>query len=736
MKTEFIVRGMSCSACSAHVENAVAKLDGVEQVSVSLLTGSMIVHHSCDVDEILSAVSYAGFEASVFEAQGNAASLPPPEATSWKRFFLSLIIGIPLLYMGMGVMLFHAPLPRFLATPIVYVALQLLLAVIIAVINRRYFFGGWTAAIRRAPNMDTLIALGSFAALLQSAIVLVGLLIVGHVGDGLPHIYAETSGMILILVTLGKTLEGRQKDKTASAIRALAALSPDVAHVLRDGEELTLALEEIVVGDIILVREGEKIPVDGIITQGEGSADESSLTGESLPENKTVGDHLFCGCILTSGFVKMQAQRVGEDTTLSQTIRMVAGAVASKAPIARIADRVSAVFVPTVLGISLLTFAVWGILSIFTSFTITEAVEHAIAVLVISCPCALGLATPAVIMTATGRGASLGILIKHAEALETLGHVDYVALDKTGTVTTGKMSLKEAIPAPDVDREEFLTLAYALEAPSSHPIARAICEGLSQESAPVVTDFSSIEGCGVYAKIHGVKCFAGNASFMDDLDIDISYFAQTAKGLQETGCTIVYVAMGPKLMGMLAVSDTLREESAAAIKALHSLGVNTIMLTGDHSKVAQHMASQVGIMEYRAGLFPQGKADVIETLRQEGHTICMVGDGINDAVALASANVGVAVGAGTDVAIESADVILRKEGIIHIATAIRLGRAALKTIRQNLFWALIYNSIGIPLAAGILVPLGISLPPIFGALAMSFSSICVVSNALRLRKFK
>ena len=739
MKTEFSVRGMSCAACSAHVEHAVSRLDGVEEVSVSLLTGSMIVHHTCTTDEIIKAVSNAGFEAAVYEAKGGGASLPPPEKTSWGRFWLSFAVGLPLLYLGMAVMLFDAPLPTFLSYkthPAMYVGVQLILALAVAIINHRYFRGGVLAALRLAPNMDTLIALGSFAALLQSTIVFVQILIGNHPLGEMPHIYAETSAMILVLVTLGKTLEGRQKDKTAAAIRALASLAPSTAQVVRDGIEVTLPLDEVVVGDTILVRAGERIPVDGTLTDGRGSVDESTLTGESLPQDRQAGDGVFCGCILVSGFITLRADRVGEDTSLSQTVRMVAGAVASKAPLARIADRVSAVFVPAVLLIALVTLGIWGVLSIFDICTFTDAVEHAIAVLVISCPCALGLATPTAIMTATGRGAELNILIKSAEALETLGHVTCVALDKTGTVTSGKMSLVSALPAPDVEMDAFTHLAYAMESPSSHPIAHAICEGLTGSDEVVATDFSVMEGRGVFARVNGMKCFAGNGALMEELDIDTSAFTQQAEELLKQGCTLTYVTRGFDLMGLLAVADTLREDSVAAIEELHRLGVETIMLTGDHATVASHIAAQAGIEGVHAGLLPQDKATVIEGEVAQGKTLCMVGDGVNDALALVSASVGVAIGAGTDVAIESADIVLRRNSLADVATAIRLGRATVKNIRQNLFWALIYNSIGIPLAAGILAPIGFALPPIFGALAMSVSSVCVVSNALRLRRFK
>ena len=741
MKTEFRVSGMRCAACSAHVEGAVARTEGVDSVSVSLLTGSMTVTHTCPQEEIIGAVRRAGFGAEVFVPSG-ASALPPPEGTSWRRLFFSLLLSLPLMYLGMGVMLFGAPLPQFLDAqrhPAAYVALQLVLALAVCAVNFSYFRSGFAALVRRAPNMDTLISLGAGAALLQTVITLLAIWLrfpfATHGNMAMPHVYAESAAMILTLVTLGKTLEGRQKDKTAAAIRALASLAPEKARVLREGVEVEISADEVQKGDTVLIRAGERIPVDGMVTLGEGEADESSLTGESMPVAKSVGDTLGCGCVLVAGYVQIRADRVGEDTSLAETLRMVSRAAASKAPIARMADRVSAIFVPSVLGIACLTLAVWWVLALFEVSTVTAGIEHAIAVLVISCPCALGLATPTAIMTATGRGAELGILIKSAEALEALGHIDTVVLDKTGTVTEGKMVLTHQFPAPGVDPLMLQKIAYALESPSSHPIAHAVCTALPRTDT-VATDFAALDGRGVYGRVEGVKCFAGNALLMEELEIDVSSLSQNAASLPGQGATLIYVTHGATLLGLLAVSDRVRPDSTEAIATLHRMGLSTVMLTGDHPEVAAYVCEQAGIDGYRASLMPDEKAQEIAAAQANGAHVLMVGDGINDAVALTQADVGVAIGAGTDVAIESADIVLPKSSLSQVATAIRLGRKTLRNVKQNLLWALLYNSIGIPLAAGALVPLGISLPPVFGALAMSVSSLCVVTNALRLRRFK
>lgn len=742
MKTDFRVKGMSCAACSAHVEGAVSHVAGVSRASVSLLTGTMVVEHECPTEDIIAAVKHAGYSASVIEATAAGVALPPPEKTSWRRLWLSLLFGLPLLWLGMMPMLWaNAPIPSALReNPILNVSVQLVLALIVAGINYRYFKGGFASLFHRAPNMDTLIALGSAAAILQTAGVLVMLIAGGHAshhGMSTPHVYAETAAMILILVTLGKTLEGRQKDKTAAAVRALASLAPETANVLRDGKEVTLPLGEIVVGDTVILRAGERTPVDGTVLTGTGAVDESTLTGESLPVDKKAGDTVLCGCILTSGSVTLKADRVGEETSLSQTIRMVAGAVASKAPLARIADKVSAVFVPAVLGIALVTLGVWSIVAgVSDHYTFTDALSHAIAVLVISCPCALGLATPTAIMTATGRAAEMGILIKSAAALESLGRITTVALDKTGTVTEGKMRLTAAITAPGADEEAFRTLARALETPSGHPIAKAICAGLGEGKTPEALGFSAMEGRGVYAKVNGVKCFAGNRALLEELEIESPFPESEVKALLESGSTITYVCRGAECIGLLAVADGIREDSREAISELHKIGVKTLMLTGDHEIVAKHIAADAGIDGYAAGLLPADKSERIEAEKGAGEKVAMVGDGVNDALALVSADVGIAVGAGTDVAIESADVVLRRDTLTSVPTAIRLGRATVRNIHENLFWALIYNLVCIPLAVGVLAPIGFSLPPMVGALAMSISSVCVVTNALRLRRFK
>ena len=742
MKTDFRVRGMSCAACSAHVESAVARIAGVTRASVSLLTGTMVVEHECPPEDITAAVKRAGYTAEIIEATTAGVSLPPPEKTSWRRLGLSLFFGLPLLWLGMMPMIWgEGPIPPVLrANPALNVSVQLVLALIVAGINYRYFKVGFASLLHRAPNMDSLIAIGSAAAILQTVGVLISLLARGqasHHGGSTPHVYAETAAMILILVTLGKTLEGRQKDKTAAAIRALASLAPETANVLRDGKEITLPLREVVVGDTVILRAGERTPVDATVLSGAGAVDESSLTGESLPIDKKEGDSVLCGCILTDGSLTAKADRVGEETSLSQTIRMVAGAVASKAPLARIADKVSSVFVPAVLAVALLTLGIWSIIAtVSEKYFLTDALSHAIAVLVISCPCALGLATPTAIMTATGRAAEMGILIKSAAALESLGKIDTVVLDKTGTVTEGKMRLTAALPAPGADENEFRVLARALETPSGHPIAKAICAGLGDGDTPEAVGFSAMEGRGVYAKINGIKCFAGNRALLDDMEIESPFPEGEITRLLESGCTITYVCRGAECIGLLAVSDGIREDSREAIAALHKMGIRTLMLTGDHEIVAKHIATDAGIGAYAAGLLPGEKAERIRLEKERGAKIAMVGDGVNDALALVTAEVGIAVGAGTDVAIESADVVLRRDTLSSVPTVIRLGRATVRNIHENLFWALIYNAVCIPLAAGVLAPIGFHLPPMVGALAMSISSVCVVSNALRLRRFK
>lgn len=743
MKQEFRVTGMSCASCASHVENAVRWLDGVTAVTVSLLADSMTVEsEGVTAEAVIRAVERAGFGATLDNSGG--LSLPADDTaaadSSLRRLIVSLCLTVPLFYLSMGHML-GLPVPPFLAPdryPYAFLLTQLVLAFAVAVINHRYFTGGFLAIIRRTPNMDSLVMLGSGAALLHGTVYTVMAFLLGHeAAHGFAmQVYFEAAAMILTLVSLGKTLEGKAKGKTAAAIRALTALAPEYAAVLRDGKEEHIPTSSLSVGDILLLRAGDRIAADGVITEGDGCADESALTGESLPVDKRVGDRLMTGCILSDGAVQMRAESVGADTSLAATVRMVREAAASKAPIARLADKVSAVFVPGVSAAALVTFLVWLIVSGFS-----DAFLHAVSVLVISCPCALGLATPTAIMTATGRGAELGILVKSAAALEMLGRVNQVALDKTGTITAGDMTVMKIAAAPGVEESRLRRVAYALESRSSHPIAKAVTATCSEETVPSVSDdlpaedFSVLTGKGLYAKLGGIPCFAGNARLLEeDMELDLSSLAAVTEEILTAAATPVYFSEGQTVLGVIGVGDTVREDSRAAISAFQRLGVSVIMLTGDNEAAASHIAAATGCNGYRAQLLPEGKAEAVRALSETGR-VMMVGDGINDAPALTAADVGAAIGAGTDVAIASADVVLRRSNLSDAVTTLRLGRAALRNMKENLFWALIYNTVCIPVAAGVLSPVGITLTPWISAFAMSFSSIFVVLNALRLRRF-
>lgn len=738
MKEQFIVTGMSCASCSAHVENAVRRLEGVGEVVVSLLTDSMTVEFEAPLtaEDIISAVTRAGFGARL-EKKGESAALDDSLGTGAPRYRLlfSIILTVPLFYLSMGHMI-GLPVPFFLDParyPYAFLLTQLMLALAVAVVNRRYFTGGFLSILRKSPNMDALVMLGSGAALLHGIVMLAIAFAGGHAAahEIAMQVYFEASAMILTLVTVGKTLEGKAKSKTGAAIRALTRLAPERAAVLCDGEEILTPTASLVVGDILILRPGDRIAADGIVISGSGSADESALTGESLPVDKREGDRLSAGCILVDGSVHMRAEAVGEDTSLSATVRMVREAAASKAPIARLADRVSAIFVPAVVGIAALTFLIWCI-----ARGPADAFLHAVSVLVISCPCALGLATPTAIMTATGRGAELGILVKSAAALEALGRIEIVALDKTGTVTTGEMTADEPFLSPGVDPERFARIAYALESRSSHPIARAVARRLADAPELAVEEFSTMPGKGVYARIDGVHCFAGNARMMeDDLELDLSPLAEAAQAIIAQAKTPVYFSQGETVLGVIGVGDTVREDSRAAISSMQKSGIRVVMLTGDGAAAAAAVAEQTGCNEVHAELLPDAKAEAVASLLGQGKTL-MIGDGINDAPALTAADVGAAIGAGTDVAIASADVVLRRSNLSDAVSMLRLGRAALRNMKQNLFWALIYNTLCIPVAAGVLSPIGITLSPWIAAFAMSCSSLFVVLNALRLRRFK
>ncbi len=742
MKSEFSVEGMMCAACASHVEGAVRRLAGVQDVSVSLLTNTMQVTHDCPAEEIAAAVTHAGYPTKLYEQEESGESaavralLAPKKDTraAFVRTVIAAVLALILFVFCMGHMV-GMPLPRFLHpahAPIAHLSLQALLSLAVIILHFSYFRRGFAALVRLSPSMDTLVALGSSAAFLHGCATLI-LVALGRL-DGHAHVYFEAAATILALVGIGKLLEGKQKDKTADAVRALSALSPKKTVILgENGEEQTVDTDTLTVGAKVVLRAGERIPADGTVLSGHGTADESSLTGESLPIDKKAGDTLFAGSIIADGYLVMQADRVGAQTSLSESVRMVAEAASSKAPISRMADRVAAVFVPCVLACALLSFALFLIIE----KNLTLALSHGISVLVISCPCALGLATPTAIMTATGRAAELGILVKSAASLEALGRVRAVAFDKTGTLTEGRMSLSSYELSEGVTLEEAAPILYALESPSSHPIGQAISAHFAAYAGKTAEDFSVIEGKGVYAKIDGRKCMAGNLTlFRDDLELEIDHLMPAFDRMTKSGATPLFLSVGVRVLGVFAVSDTLREESPEAIRDLRRMEIDCAMLTGDHDGAARHIGALASITDVRAALTPDGKAKAVRALKEEYGTVCMVGDGINDALPLVEADVSMAVGTGTDVAAASADVILRKSSPSDAVTAIRLGRAALRNIRENLFWALVYNALCIPVAAGALHPLGIALSPMLAALCMSLSSLFVVTNALRLRRFK
>ena len=738
MKREFRVTGMSCASCALHVENAVRGVEGVLSVVVSLLTDGMTVDFESPATEekIVSAVTRAGYGAIPTEPGKELSFDDAPRDGRWLRLLISALITLPLFWLAMGHMI-GLPIPPFLSPhdhPYAFMAVQMVLAYAVAVINSRFFTGGFLALIRRAPNMDSLVMLGSGASLFHGTVAFILALVGGgeRAVELTMSLYFDAAAMILTLVSLGKALEGRAKRKTTAAIRALTALSPDTATVLRDGQPTVIPTEELAVGDVVILRTGDRVPADGEVISGDGCCDESSLTGESRPIDKTKGDKLATGCLVSDGYLEMRAEKVGLDTSLAATVKMIREAAASRAPIARLADRVSGIFVPAVLGIALVTALVWWIVS-----GPADAFLHGVSVLVVSCPCALGLATPTAIMTATGRGAERGVLVKSAEALETLGKIRTVALDKTGTLTRGEMKVIRAIPAPGADPKRLSAVAYALESRSTHPIARAVAASLAGETDLDLSAYSVLPGKGVYGKADGVHLFGGNAALLEgDLELDLSPLQSETDAILDVGGTPVYFSEGETLLGVIGVGDALREESADAVSKMKDMGITPVMLTGDHPRAAAGIAAALGIERFEAGLLPDGKAEAVKRLSEENGPVLMVGDGINDAPALTAADVGAAIGAGTDVAVVSADVVLRSSSPADVLTSLRLGRATLRNMKENLFWALFYNAICIPIAAGVFSPLGVTLAPWMAALAMSFSSVFVVTNALRLRLFR
>ena len=734
------VCGMSCAACSAKVEKAVASVDGVSGCSVSLLTNSMTVEGSAVPQEVIKAVEKAGYTAEpASEAKASskeAVKLNQPNELKplLLRFFISLGILLILMYFSMGHNMWGFPLPSFFGhNPIATAILQMLLCVAVMVINKRFFVNGFKGIIHLAPNMDTLVSLGSAASFIWSVFVLFRMTAADNAHELLHGLYFESAAMILVLITLGKILEARSKGKTTDALKSLMDLSPKTAVVERGSKEAEIPIDEVKIGDIFIVRPGMSVPVDGTVISGSSAVDESMLTGESLPIEKDEGDTVYSATMNQSGFIRCRATRVGEDTTLSQIIRTVYDASSSKAPIARIADKVSGVFVPTVIAIAVVTTAVW----LFFGFEFSYALERGIAVLVISCPCALGLATPVSIMVGNGVGAKAGILFKNAESLENAGKAQIVALDKTGTITKGEPAVTDVIPADGISEDELLSAALSVEKPSEHPLAKAVVRYAEEkciEYSPC-EDFKNLTGSGIEGAFNGERVYAGSYAFIKTKAAVNSDIENTVKTLSDSGKTPMLFANGGKLLGMIAVADEVKEDSREAISQFKEMGIRVVMITGDNERTAKAVGDSVGVDMVYSGVLPTEKNDIIAKLKEYGNTV-MVGDGINDAPALTAADTGIAIGSGADIAIESADVVLVGSRLSEAVAAIRLSKATLRNIRENLFWAFIYNIIGIPLAAGIWIPIfGWSLSPMFGAAAMSLSSFCVVSNALRLNLF-
>ena len=745
---QYNVTGMSCAACSARVEKAVKKVPGVTSCSVSLLTNSMGVEGTASPAAILSAVQEAGYGASPKNASASKASdasagldaLADHETPKLKRRLIaSLGFLLVLMYFSMGHMMWGWPLPRwFDGNHIAMGLVQLLLAGIVMVINQKFFINGFKGLIHGAPNMDTLVALGSMASFVWSTYALFAMTRAQVDGSDelvmhyMMEFYFESAAMILTLITVGKMLEARSKGKTTDALKSLMKLAPKTATLVRDGAEVTVAIADVQKGDVFVVRPGENIPVDGVVLEGTSAVNESALTGESIPVDKAVGDKVSAATTNQSGFLRCEATRVGEDTTLAQIIKMVSDAAATKAPIAKIADTVSGFFVPAVISIAVVTTIVWLLLG----HELGYALARGISVLVISCPCALGLATPVAIMVGNGLGAKNGILFKTAASLEAAGRTQIVALDKTGTITEGAPRVTDLLPAEGVTETELLTLAAALESRSEHPLAKAVLADAEAKAItpPEVTDFAALPGNGLAAKLDGMDIYAGNAAFIQTKLTLPAALAQQAEKLASEGKTPLFFGGAGRLLGVIAVADTIKEDSPEAIRQLQNMGIRVVMLTGDNQRTADAIGRQAGVDEVIAGVLPDGKEAVIRQLQASGK-VAMVGDGINDAPALTRADTGIAIGAGTDVAIDAADVVLMNSKLSDVPAAIRLSRATLRNIHENLFWAFIYNIIGIPLAAGLFIPFGLTLNPMFGAAAMSLSSFCVVSNALRLNLF-
>lgn len=747
---QYTVTGMSCAACSSRVEKAVSKVPGVTSCSVSLLTNSMGVEGSASAQDIISAVQAAGYGASKKGTANQDRTVSAEEAEDMlkdretpilkRRLWASLGFLIVLMYFSMGHMMWGWPVPAFFENNHVAMGLlQLLLTGIVMVINQKFFISGFKSLFHRAPNMDTLVALGSGASFVYSTYALFAMTDAQVQGDMsgvmayMHEFYFESAAMILTLITVGKMLEARSKGKTTDALKSLMRMAPKTATIFKDGAEAVVPVEQVRKGDVFVVRPGENIPVDGKILEGSSAINESALTGESIPVDKAEGDVVSAATVNQSGFIRCEATRVGEDTTLSQIIRMVSDAAATKAPIAKVADKVSGIFVPAVIGIAAVTIIVW----LIAGQTFGFALARGISVLVISCPCALGLATPVAIMVGNGMGAKHGILFKTAVSLEEAGKVQIVALDKTGTITSGEPRVTDIIPAADIQEDQLLRFAHALESKSEHPLARAILQKAEEKQmmAADVTDFQALPGNGLKARMDGDALVGGNLKFVSGLMNISDEMKQKAETLAEAGKTPLFFGRNGKFIGMIAVADVIKEDSPQAVRELQNMGIRVVMLTGDNERTAKAIGQQAGVDEVIAGVLPEGKESVIRALKQKGK-VAMVGDGINDAPALTRADIGIAIGAGTDIAIDAADVVLMKSRLSDVPAAIRLSRATLKNIHENLFWAFFYNVIGIPLAAGIWIPIfGLKLNPMFGAAAMSLSSFCVVTNALRLNFF-
>ena len=739
---QYNVTGMTCAACQARVEKVVSKVSGVTSVSVSLLTNSMGVEGTASSADIVAAVEKAGYHAFVKgeekkSGQGSEALADTETPKLLKRLIISLVFLMPLMYLSMGHMMWNWPLPGFLNNNHVGMGLaQLLFTVIIMVINQRFFISGFISLIHKAPNMDTLVAMGATAAFGYSTYALFAMTVAQTAGNDklvmnyMHEFYFESAAMILTLITLGKTLEAYSKGKTTDALKSLMNLAPKMATVIRNEQEMQISADQVKRGDIFLVKPGESIPVDGIVLEGNSAIDEAALTGESIPVDKETGDNVSAATINQSGFIKCEATRVGEDTTLSQIIKMVSDAAATKAPIAKIADKVSGIFVPAVITIAIITIIGW----LLAGESVGFALARGISVLVISCPCALGLATPVAIMVGNGVGAKHGILFKTAVSLEEAGKVDIVALDKTGTITNGQPKVTDILPVDGISEQELLETAFSLEKKSEHPLAKAIVEYGEEKNftVSVIDNFKAVPGNGLTGTLNEETLIGGNLLFIEKSLSISKELKHSAEQLASAGKTPLFFAKENRLLGMIAVADVIKEDSPQAIKELKAMGIHVVMLTGDNERTAKAIGEQAGVDNVIAGVLPDGKESVIQALGKKGK-VAMVGDGINDAPALTRADVGIAIGAGTDVAMDAADVVLMKSKLADVPAAIRLSRGVLRNIHENLFWAFFYNTIGIPLAAGLLIPvLGWKLNPMFGAAAMSLSSFCVVTNALRL----